>query len=602
MGKNSRNKRKQLEKYHLIYFDMGTSLSTGKLVTKKRKLKAMALAIDIRRRYSLLGRKDPINKEEEEAIIKIKGEALIEKEGPRAFMILIRLEGIRLRMVRNVKRGITTLNHSKAEPIRLLKDVLCQILGNITDASRHPHDKTLLTIRDAKRSDVLSKFFHEFYSTYEFDEVCDTGELRTKKIIKFRLYGRAFSWILLEFAKRLGLYNSEEIEEEGFAVYFQSGFWEFVCEDMGYMEKRPGSDEEDVLIEIYHWAVKKLVEGSFNGWWSSIRPVEHYVLLRRSSSCEFDMTAAGHNLLCKPRLNFFKPSSNVTTNSSKEVVGKVEEYLGSSSFPVEGQRESWHGHVTTVTVAPQFHKQQLAKKLMNLLEDINDKMLYSHSEGWSFSWYPKQLDHSLMEMDDPDITMEEYIRLETEKALRKGKVYNWETATYGKIMYDEDVHFLRYVETKFPAIVYNDALTSELELSCEPTIFNVDDLKLDMGNGDDKIDIKQSSGDLSMKPLPNVINTDVGAYAQGSNKLLETSHDTSRRYGISGPALHKKPRRIKEQYVVRIYHKSQENRQKQANTNTEIRRAQKKPRIQEKSTMVKLQSKKVKPWSTEVNH
>ncbi|GJZ87086.1 retrovirus-related pol polyprotein from transposon TNT 1-94 [Tanacetum coccineum] len=58
-------------------------------------------------------------------------------------------------------------------------------------------------------------------------------------------------------------------------------------------------------------------------------------------------------------------------------------------------------------------------------------------------------------------------------------------------------------------------------------IFNADDLKLDMGNDDDKIDIKQSSGDLSVEPLPNVINTDVGAYAQGSNKLLETSHDTS---------------------------------------------------------------------------
>ncbi|GJU34439.1 hypothetical protein Tco_1182793 [Tanacetum coccineum] len=56
---------------------------------------------------------------------------------------------------------------------------------------------------------------------------------------------------------------------------------------------------------------------------------------------------------------------------------------------------------------------------------------------------------------------------------------------------------------------------------------------------------------------------------------------------------------------VWINQKSQENSQKRANTNTEIRRAQKKPRIQsrsqEKSTMVKLQSKKVKPWSTEVN-
>ncbi|GJT96509.1 hypothetical protein Tco_1092027 [Tanacetum coccineum] len=64
---------------------------------------------------------------------------------------------------------------------------------------------------------------HELYSTYEFDEVCVDDELRTKKRIKFRLCGRAFSWTLLEFAKRLGLYHSQEIEEEGFDVYFQGG-------------------------------------------------------------------------------------------------------------------------------------------------------------------------------------------------------------------------------------------------------------------------------------------------------------------------------------------------------------------------------------------
>nr|GEW04538.1 RNA-directed DNA polymerase, eukaryota, nucleotide-binding alpha-beta plait domain protein [Tanacetum cinerariifolium] len=73
-------------------------------------------------------------------------------------------------------------------------------------------------------------------------------------------------------------------------------------------------------------------------------------------------------------------------------------------------------------------------------------------------------------MDDPNITMKEYIRLEEEKARRNGKVYNWETDTYGKIWleeekarrngkvynwetdtygkiwYDEDVHDLRSVE------------------------------------------------------------------------------------------------------------------------------------------------------------
>jgi len=41
---------------------------------------------------------------------------------------------------------------------------------------------------------------------------------------------------------------------------------------------------------------------------------------------------------------------------------------------VEGQGESWHGHVTAVTVASEYRRQQLAKKLMHMLEDISDKM------------------------------------------------------------------------------------------------------------------------------------------------------------------------------------------------------------------------------------
>ncbi|GJS13720.1 hypothetical protein Tco_0408192 [Tanacetum coccineum] len=75
--------------------------------------------------------------------------------------------------------------------------------------------------------------------------------------------------------------------------------------------------------------------------------------------------------------------------------------------------------------------------------------------------------------------MEEYIRVEEEKSRRRGKVYNWETATYGKIWYDEDVHDPRSVETEFPAIVLNDALTSEVTLSCEPTVSPFNDNKID---------------------------------------------------------------------------------------------------------------------------
>ncbi|GKE36299.1 hypothetical protein Tco_1459704, partial [Tanacetum coccineum] len=217
--------------------------------------------------------------------------------------------------------------------------------------------------------------------------------------------------------------------------------------------------------------------------------------------------------------------------------------------------------------------------------------------------------------------MEEYIRLKEEKARRRGKVFNWETAMYGKIWDNEDVHDLGSVETEFLVIVFNDTLTPEAALLCEPTVsslndneltleyqndnekvnmplfpppkptvsclddldffkdfenefppivynnaqmsksilltepilnpqhidefnlkdetslsecdeeeqnilnfndlfpFNViypNDSKSDKDNDDDKVDIEHSSGDLSVKPLPDLINTDVGAYAHGS--------------------------------------------------------------------------------------
>nr|GEY71179.1 hypothetical protein [Tanacetum cinerariifolium] len=45
-----------------------------------------------------------------------------------------------------------------------------------------------------------------------------------------------------------------------------------------------------------------------------------------------------------------------------------------------------------------------------------------------------------------------------------------EIATYGKIWDNEDVQGLGSIETEFPAIVFNDTLTSEVTLSCEPTV------------------------------------------------------------------------------------------------------------------------------------
>ncbi|GJT50767.1 hypothetical protein Tco_0976924 [Tanacetum coccineum] len=90
-------------------------------------------------------------------------------------------------------------------------------------------------------------------------------------------------------------------------------------------------------------------------------------------------------------------------------------------------------------------------------------------------------------MDDPNITMEEYIRIEEEKARRRGKVYN--SATYGKIWDNKGVHDLRSIETEFLAIVFNETLTSEAALSCEPTVSSLNneiDFRISFDESDDE--------------------------------------------------------------------------------------------------------------------
>ncbi|GJY93198.1 hypothetical protein Tco_0508980 [Tanacetum coccineum] len=52
-------------------------------------------------------------------------------------------------------------------------------------------------------------------------------------------------------------------------------------------------------------------------------------------------------------------------------------------------------------------------------------------------------------------------------------------STYGKIWDNEDVHNLRSVKTEFPAIVFNDTLTSEATLLCEPTVSSLNNDEID---------------------------------------------------------------------------------------------------------------------------
>ncbi|GKB35940.1 hypothetical protein Tco_0880882 [Tanacetum coccineum] len=404
------------------YFDKGPSLNNGQPLTQEEAARE-AIVIDIYKRFSILEEARPvietmaysdkykkildsifldkhkldgkIKKEEEEAVKRVMGEALKEKEDPSAFLIHIRLEAkINLNTLADIgsdinvmpfliyttlgrdevnpmNQGITMLNHSKAEPMGLLKDVLCQIRVafdsgyasgqgspntsqtsvntkesdsddeeeysikrnnlkapiygpnssrkddgdgqwhaeiRLTNPYGNIYDQGFVTKKTSKKlskyhnlSDVMSpdlsvptmmkpdhhdpnaptntrpwkkqcshevlnnmgcaeeiknmleikvyepgsheelfsseawrrvfdinkpiyaELCHEFYSTYEFDDVCADNELRTKQVIKFRLCGHAHSLTLLEFARRLGLYHSDEVNEEGFDVYFQGG-------------------------------------------------------------------------------------------------------------------------------------------------------------------------------------------------------------------------------------------------------------------------------------------------------------------------------------------------------------------------------------------
>nr|GEW12281.1 hypothetical protein [Tanacetum cinerariifolium] len=93
-------------------------------------------------------------------------------------------------------------------------------------------------------------------------------------------------------------------------------------------------------------------------------------------------------------------------------------------------------------------------------------------------------------MDDQNLTMEEYIELEAEKARKHGQTFNWETATYGKVRYHEDIYYFKDFKTDFPVIAYENALTYEPNISSEPTISPFDNNQIDFRISFDESDDK----------------------------------------------------------------------------------------------------------------
>ncbi|GJZ11872.1 integrase, catalytic region, zinc finger, CCHC-type containing protein [Tanacetum coccineum] len=167
-----------MENLSLFSQDIGTSSLAGGHLTQEEAAKEM-LAIRMSQKFALLEEVRPVTetmayhdkykkildeiwkdkieldgkgvKEEEEAVKRIKREALKEEDDPGAFIFPIRLEGhvnenaladawsdintmpyriyeqLGREEMKKVDRGITMINHAQAEVIGILTNVLCQI-------------------------------------------------------------------------------------------------------------------------------------------------------------------------------------------------------------------------------------------------------------------------------------------------------------------------------------------------------------------------------------------------------------------------------------------------------------------------------------------
>nr|GEX48766.1 hypothetical protein [Tanacetum cinerariifolium] len=271
MGKRNHNKKRAMENLNLFYQDIGPSSSAGGHLTQEKAYKKILDEI----------RKDKVEldgktvKEDKEALKRIKGEALKEKDDLYAFIFLIRLEGkvnenvlfrygagfgpyigapnlfllitysssssLSLSAILRTSNLVVRKEHMTEKPdhhdpnahdntkqwknFYFHKFTTSFYYGKDVDVlnqmgcDREIDDMLRIMLREAGSDEEIFTFVawirafninepiyaelcHEFNSTYEFDEVCTDDELQSKKIIKFRLGGRAHNLTFLKFDQR----------------------------------------------------------------------------------------------------------------------------------------------------------------------------------------------------------------------------------------------------------------------------------------------------------------------------------------------------------------------------------------------------------------
>ncbi|GKC92335.1 hypothetical protein Tco_1157777, partial [Tanacetum coccineum] len=144
-------------------------------------------------------------------------------------------------------------------------------------------------------------------------------------------------------------------------------------------------------------------------------------------------------------------------------------------------------------------------------------------------------------MDDPNITMEEYIRLEEEKAQRHCRTFNWQTVTFGKIenYEDEDDCFIDF-ETEFPAIVFDNTLTCDTTLPCEPTVSPPNENKIDFRISLDESDDEDYTGLSALVEKSDAYqmwNTLASSIREATNESLGVASGSSRSHTLQRESL-----------------------------------------------------------------
>ncbi|GJX38101.1 hypothetical protein Tco_0251404 [Tanacetum coccineum] len=148
-NESNRNKKRAMENFNLFYQDVGPSSSAGRHLTQEEAAKEES-AIMIRD-YPKRELDEKMVKEDEDAVKRIQGEALKEKDDLGAFIFPIRFEGkvnenaladigsdmntMPYRIyeqlgrddLKNEEKGITMINHTQAEAMGKLSNVLCQV-------------------------------------------------------------------------------------------------------------------------------------------------------------------------------------------------------------------------------------------------------------------------------------------------------------------------------------------------------------------------------------------------------------------------------------------------------------------------------------------